>query len=53
MKFSEKYYKGLSAEQHYINNVWFIKKLSMLKDDGILYVVNINKKFNKLGDEIE
>ena len=30
MKFSEKYYKGLNAEQHYINNVWFIEKLSML-----------------------
>ena len=52
MNFSQKYYKHLTAYQHKINNEFFIDKLKLLKDDGILIIPNINKKFNKLGKEI-
>ena len=52
MKFSEKYYKHLTNYQHKINNEWFIKQLKLLKDNGILIVPNIKKKFNKYGNEI-
>ena len=53
MNFSEKYYKHLTTYQHKINNKWFINKLKLLKDKGILIIPNINKKFNKYGDEIK
>ena len=54
MKFSEKYYKdlNLSPYQHYINNVWFINTLDKLKDTGKLFIPDINKTFNKMGEEI-
>jgi len=54
MKFSEKYYKDLklSPQQHFINNVWFIETLDKLKDTGTLFIPDINKTFNKYGDEI-
>ena len=42
----------LTPEQHEINNEWFKSMLSMLKDDGELYVPCLNKSFNKLGEEI-
>ena len=29
MKFSEKYFKGLTPQQHYLNNVWFIQTLNV------------------------
>ena len=55
MKFSEKYYKelNLTPQQHYVNNVWFIKTLDSLKDNGKLFIPDLNKTFNKMGDEIE
>jgi len=43
---------NLTPEQHEINNKWFKNTLSMLKDDGELYVPCLNKSFNKLGEEI-
>ena len=43
---------NLTPEQHQINNEWFNNMLSMLKDDGVLYVSTLNKSFNKLGEEI-
>ena len=43
---------NLTPEQHEINNEWFKSMLSMLKDDGELYVPCLNKSFNKLGEEI-
>ena len=52
MKFSETYYRHLTPYQHKINNKWFINKLKMLKDNGVLIVPNINKKFDKQGKEI-
>ena len=42
----------LTSEQHETNNKWFKSMLSMLKDDGQLYVPFLNKSFNKLGEEI-
>ena len=52
MNWSEKYYEGLSEEQHTINNQWFKDMLSYLKDTGTLYVPNLNKSFNKQGEEM-
>ena len=52
MNFSEKYYKHLTVYQHKINNEWFIKHLKLLKNNGVLIVPTINKKFNKYGNEI-
>ena len=52
MKFSETYYKNLTSQQHKINNRWFINKLKLLKDNGVLIVPNINKRFNKQGLEV-
>ena len=43
---------NLTPEQHEINNKWFKSMLSMLKDDGVLYVPILNKEFNKLGEEV-
>ena len=53
MNWSEKYYEGLSEEQHRINNQWFINMLNYLNDTGTLYVPNLNKSFNKQGEEIK
>ena len=52
MNWSEKYYEGLSEEQHRINNQWFMNMLNYLNDTGTLYVPNLNKSFNKQGEEI-
>ena len=35
-----------------MNNEWFNNMLSMLKDDGQLYVPFLDKSFNKQGQEI-
>ena len=43
---------NLSSEEHHLNNEWFNNMLSMLKPDGTLIVPLINKKFNKLGEEV-
>ena len=37
----------LTPEQHEINNKWFKSMLSMLKDDGQLYVPFLNKSFQR------
>ena len=50
--FSQKSYSHLDEFQHQINDIWFNKMLTMLKDDGQLYIPDINKSFNKLGEEI-
>jgi len=50
---SQKYYKNLNKKQHLINNIWFNNILKQLKKDGFLYVPNINKSFNKQGQEIK
>ena len=50
--FSQKYYSHLDEFQQQINDMWFNKMLTMLSDDGQLYVPDLNKSFNKLGEEI-
>ena len=52
MKFSQKYFKHLTTYQHKVNNKWFINQLKMLKDNGVLIIPIINKKFDKQGKEI-
>ena len=52
MNCSENYYQGLSEEQHTIYNQWFKDMLSYLKDTGTLFVPNLNKSFNKQGEEV-
>ena len=43
---------NLTPEQHDANNKWFHNMLTMLKDDGVLYVPCLDKSFNKLGEEV-
>ena len=51
---SQSYMKDyqLTFEEHHLNNEWFNNMLAMLKPDGTLIVPLINKKFNKLGEEV-
>ena len=49
---SQTYYTNLTLEQHIANNNWLMNTLTMLKDDGQLYVPNLNKSFNRLGEEL-
>ena len=52
LSWSEIYYPGLTPEKHGINNSWMRDALESLKDDGMLFVPNIGKAFNKQGEEI-
>ena len=52
MKWSQTYFTDLTSAQHDVNNNWFKRMLSMLKDDGVLFVPVLNKEFNKLGEEL-
>ena len=49
---SQTYFTDLTLDQHISNNNWFRSMLSMLKDDGILYVPVLDKQFNRLGEEV-
>ena len=51
-EWSQSYIKGLTISEHNVNNEWFNNMLTMLKDDGILYVPMLDKSFNKLGEEV-
>ena len=51
-QWSESYFTNLTSYEHNVNNNWFASMLTMLKDDGELYVPVLNKSFNKLGEEI-
>ena len=51
-QWSQSYFTGLTSVEHNINNNWFASMLSMLKDDGVLFVPVLNKQFNKLGEEV-
>ena len=46
---SQTYFTNLTLDQHIANNNWFRSMLSMLKDDGILYVPVLDKEFDKFG----
>ena len=51
-EWSQSYIKGLTTSEHNVNNEWFDNMLTMLKDDGVLYVPMLDKSFNKLGEEV-
>ena len=51
-EWSQSYIKGLTFEEHHVNNEWFNNMLTMLKDDGELYVPMLDKSFNKSGEEV-
>ena len=51
-QWSESYFNDLTLYEHNVNNNWFKSMLTMLKDDGILYVPILDKEFNKLGEEV-
>jgi len=53
MQFSQTYYTTLTPMQHAANNAWFAQMLAYLKEDGILYVPVLGKRFNKQGEEIQ
>ena len=46
---SQTYFTNLTLDQHIANNNWLMNTLTMLKDDGILYVPVLNKEFDRLG----
>ena len=46
---SQTYFTNLTLDQHIANNKWFMNTLTMLKDDGVLFVPCLNKSFNKFG----
>ena len=48
---SEKYYPGLTDQEHKANNLWFRDMLKMLTNTGMLAVPNLRKSFNKQGKE--
>ena len=49
---SQTYFTNLTLDQHIANNNWLMNTLTMLKDDGILYVPVLDKQFNRLGEEV-
>ena len=53
-QWSQKYYKDLpEGVFHDINNKWFNLMISHLKEDGVLYVPDLDKSFNHKGEEIK
>ena len=46
---SQTYFTNLTLDQHIANNNWLMNTLTMLKDDGILYVPILDKQFDRLG----
>ena len=43
INWSSNYYEGLDEFQHQANDVWFYRMRQLLKDDGVLYVPDLNK----------
>jgi len=50
---SKKYYEGLTEAQHKVNDIWFKNMLRVLKNTGILFVPNLQKSFNRKGEEVK
>ena len=51
-QWSQTYYTNLTPDQHNMNNRWFQSIRDKLTDSGQLYVPNLNKTFNRLGEEL-
>ena len=49
---SQTYFTNLTLDQHIANNNWLMNTLTMLKDDGVLYVPVLDKYFNRLGEQV-
>ena len=49
---SQTYFTNLTLDEHIVNNNWLLNTLSMLKDDGVLYVPVLDKQFIRLGEEV-
>jgi len=49
---SKKYYEGLTEAQHKANDEWFESKRKLLNYTGVLIVPNLQKSFNRKGEEI-
>ena len=49
---SKKYYEGLTEAQHKVNDEWFKNMIKFLNNTGILFVPNLQKSFNRKGEEI-
>ena len=49
---SKKYYEGLTEVQHKANDEWFESKRKLLNYTGVLIVPNLQKSFNRKGEEI-
>ena len=52
LNWSSNYYEGLDEFQHQANDIWFYQMRQQLKDNGVLYVPNLDKTFNKSGEEV-
>ena len=50
---SKKYYEGLTEAQHKANDDWFESKRKLLNYTGVLIVPNLQKSFNRKGEEVE
>ena len=50
---SKKYYEGLTEAQHKANDEWFESKRKLLNYTGVLIVPNLQKSFNRHGEEIK
>ena len=53
VSWSKKYYEGLTEAQHKANDDWFESKRKLLNYTGVLIVPNLQKSFNKEGEEIK
>ena len=51
-QWSQSYFTNLTPDQHNANNRWFKSIRDKLTDSGVLYVPNLNKTFNRLGEEV-
>ena len=50
--FSSIYYPDLDPYEQQYNDIWFMQMLSRLTLDGILFIPDLNKSFNKKGEEV-
>ena len=54
IQWSQKYYGDTIPDGfHEINNKWFNMMIKYIKDDGVLYVPDLNKSFNNKGEEVK
>ena len=52
-QWSQKYYGDIPDWFHDINNKWFNLMIYHLKEDGVLYVPDLDKSFIKQAEEIQ